>query len=142
MKNVQKAVIIANKFIQSGVGNEVKVSGNLSIEFETKLDYTDEELIIFVDEQQIEQVKVVLETTYNAMENKSPNLIPTRVESPYGTSFENIFKINTNDVNTEKPQCRICPRHVDIVYMRSHVATHILKGTKFFFFVFFTLYLI
>ena len=30
---------VDEKFIQSGVGNEVKISGNLSIEFETKLEY-------------------------------------------------------------------------------------------------------
>ena len=73
---------------------------------------------------------MVLETTFNALVNKSPNLIPTNLASPYNKNFENIFKINTNNVNTEKPQYRICPKFVDHAFMRSHVAAHILKGIK------------
>ena len=60
------------------------------------------------------------------MEEKQPNLLP-KISLPYQHSFEAVFTIASQGLNREKPSCKIYERNIDIAYMRSHVAKHILK---------------
>jgi hypothetical protein len=51
-----------------------------------------------------------------------------KISSPYNSSFVDNFKINTASLNNDKPECKICKIKVVKMYMRSHVAKHILLG--------------
>ena len=92
----------------------------------------DANIVNYVNKDNLEQALEALETIYNRIENKPPNLLPKIAKLPYPTSLMENFIIKTNNNiynnNLEKPPCKICDKEVDIQYMRSHVAKHILKN--------------
>ena len=75
----------------------------------------------------MDQAIEVLETFYNNITTSQPNLL-NKISSPYNSSFVDNFKINTVSLNNDKPECKICKIKVAKMYMRSHVAKHILLG--------------
>ena len=88
------------------------------------------EIINYANKTNIEQAIEALETIYNSIENKNPNMLPRIITSPYPRNLEDNFLIKTStSTNLDKAKCKICIKEVDILYMRSHVAVHILKGT-------------
>lgn len=87
------------------------------------------DFIIYVNKINIDQALEALETTYNSIENKTPLLLPKISTSPYPTLIMDNFSLkSTTTTNLEKANCKLCDKEVDILYMRSHVAVHILKG--------------
>ena len=89
-------------------------------------------IVNYVNKDNIEQALETLETIYNRIENKPPNLLPKITKLAYPPSLIDNFTLKTNNninnKNLEKPPCKICKKDVDIQYMRSHVAKHILKN--------------
>ena len=99
--------IFEDRFIYSGLGSEVKVNGNLIIEFETKLADSSENLVIYINKSDIDFAANVLEVMYDSIEEKSPNLLP-KIDSTYKDSVVHFFQITATEKNLEKPNCRIC----------------------------------
>ena len=89
-------------------------------------------IVNYVNKDNIEQALrrfETLETIYNRIENKPPNLLPKITKLSYPTSLIDNFTLKTikniNNNNLEKPPCKICKKDVEIQYMRSHIAKHI-----------------
>ena len=84
-------------------------------------------IVNYVHKDNIEQALETLETIYNRIENKPPNLLPKITKLPYPTSLIDNFTLKTNNNinnnNLEKPLCKICKKDVDI-----HLAKHIKKN--------------
>jgi hypothetical protein len=118
-----------DKYIWSGdyVSDLNKVNGNLCIEFETQVAVEDNEIINYIRKSNVDQAIEVLETFYNNYTTTQPNIL-NKITSPYNSAFVDNFKINTVSLNNDKPECKICKIKVMKMYMRSHVAKHILLG--------------
>ena len=84
-------------------------------------------IVNYVHKDNIEQALETLETIYNRIENKPPNLLPKITKLSYPTSLIDNFTLKTNNNinnnNLEKPPCKICKKDVDI-----HLAKHIKKN--------------
>jgi hypothetical protein len=95
--------------------------------FETQVAVENNEIINYISKSNLDQAIEVLETFYNNITTSQPNLL-NKISSPYNSSFVDNFKINTVSLNNDKPDCKICKIKVLKMYMRSHVAKHILLG--------------
>jgi hypothetical protein len=56
-------------------------------------------------------------------------VLPKISTSPYHATLEDNFILKpATSTKLDKAKCKVCTKEVDFLYMRSHVAVHILKG--------------
>ena len=70
-----------------------------------------------------------LETIYNSIENKTPNMLPKVSTCPYHSTIADNFLLKPVTLTKlDKAKCKVCSKEVNFLYMRSHVAVQIIKG--------------